>query len=755
MMNGLSLSELCCLFCCPPCPSRIAAKLAFLPPEPTYTFIEDEGPKFTISLSERAEWQYTEREKESVEGFYARTSRGNRIACLFVRCSATARFTILFSHGNAVDLGQMSSFYLGLGSRINCNIFSYDYSGYGVSGGKPSEKNLYADIDAAWHALRTRYGISPENIILYGQSIGTVPTVDLAARYEVGAVVLHSPLMSGMRVAFPNTKRTWFFDAFPSIDKVPKVTSPVLVIHGTEDEVINFSHGLAIYERCPRAVEPLWVEGAGHNDVELYSQYLERLKQFISVELSPFTGEKAPVLPCDEESSFASTDDVCFFCEQQPALGQEAPRKESSKKVRSKDEDSSFEGNNAKKPLARQEVKGSKQKETIKADKQPEKSAQENTDVCQDHRSNHTGQASKKHTYLPRNLKNPFSHNQKNIVHRSLKNSFGQGQKKAESQITHTTLVDVQVEDCRQYTIAEKPVISFSNTSSAIKKDISDSKSTHGQHKADKKSPTTQFKYNCIEPALDSHYPRNNKQQCFCNKASIVEGITKGRKPDESDGRVVGTKSAEPTKKFLWGGKNNKLASKNPDKSNKEPTRNDQPEKLAKAKKACSPLKKLGRTSLTIEPDKIMLNLSKYSPCASRLAASSKILANDITPNLESPLHVARSRSPSHVDVQTESSSKLSERTSMQASLSLDIQQFQKSRYAPRSRSVGDSCVTSPTSEATTLSYSPTDTEILSLEEVGPQTSSAEGSASYSEVKEKADAQYADKVRRATLETKC
>lgn len=285
-MNGLSFSELCCLFCCPPCPSRIAAKLAFLPPEPTYDFQADEsGSKFILNLTERAEWQYSEREKENVEGFFARTTRGNRIGCLFVRCSSTARFTILFSHGNAVDLGQMSSFYLGLGSRINCNIFSYDYSGYGVSAGKPSEKNLYADIDAAWHALRTRYGISPENIILYGQSIGTVPTVDLASRYEVGAVILHSPLMSGMRVAFPNTKRTWFFDAFPrciyificrfkfmllisycvymwlcSIDKVSKVTSPVLVIHGTEDEVIDFSHGLAIFERCPRAVEPLWVE---------------------------------------------------------------------------------------------------------------------------------------------------------------------------------------------------------------------------------------------------------------------------------------------------------------------------------------------------------------------------------------------------------------------------------------------------------------------------------------------------------------
>lgn len=285
-MNGLSLSELCCLFCCPPCPSRIAAKLAFLPPEPTYSFVTDEaGTRHSLHLTEKAEWQFNDRELELIEVFQRRTSRGNRIACCFIRCSPNAKYTILFSHGNAVDLGQMASFYIGLGARINCNIFSYDYSGYGISTGKPSEKNLYADIDTAWQALVSRYGISPENIILYGQSIGTVPTIDLASRYEVGAVILHSPLMSGMRVAFPETKRTWFFDAFPSIDKVPKITSPVLVIHGTEDEVIDFSHGLAIYERCPRTVEPMWVEGAGHNDVELYAVYLERLKRFISVEL--------------------------------------------------------------------------------------------------------------------------------------------------------------------------------------------------------------------------------------------------------------------------------------------------------------------------------------------------------------------------------------------------------------------------------------------------------------------------------------
>ncbi|XP_067109694.1 abhydrolase domain containing 17A, depalmitoylase a [Osmerus mordax] len=344
-MNGLSIRELCGLFCCPPCPSRIAAKLAFLPPEPTYALLPDpdtsavagagtgtgtgatgaggaqpslgapglrsrlgggsvgdkggggggvagsggsgasEG-RWKLHLTERAEFQYSQRELDVTDVFLTRSSRGNRVGCMYIRCAPNARFTVLFSHGNAVDLGQMSSFYIGLGTRINCNIFSYDYSGYGVSSGKPSEKNLYADIDAAWHALRSRYGISPENIILYGQSIGTVPTVDLASRFECAAVVLHSPLTSGMRVAFPDTKKTYCFDAFPNIEKVSKIPSPVLIIHGTEDEVIDFSHGLALFERCPKAVEPLWVEGAGHNDIELYSQYLERLRRFINQDLA-------------------------------------------------------------------------------------------------------------------------------------------------------------------------------------------------------------------------------------------------------------------------------------------------------------------------------------------------------------------------------------------------------------------------------------------------------------------------------------
>ena len=64
-----------------------------------------------------------------------------------------------------------------------------------------------------------------------------------------------------------------------------KIRSLVLVIHGTDDEVIDLSHGIAIHNKCQKAADPLWVEGAGHNDVEIYSQYIERLKNFINNEV--------------------------------------------------------------------------------------------------------------------------------------------------------------------------------------------------------------------------------------------------------------------------------------------------------------------------------------------------------------------------------------------------------------------------------------------------------------------------------------
>ena len=167
-----------------------------------------------VYIFDRAEWQHSEREKEAIDVFMARTSKGNDIACMHVRCLSDSYFTLLFSHGNAVDLGQMASFFVNLGTVLGVNIFSYDYSGYGVSTGTPLETNVYADVECAYHQLRTRYNLLPEQIVLYGQSIGSVPTVDLASRFEVGGVVLHSPLLSGMRVALPESRRIRCLDAF-------------------------------------------------------------------------------------------------------------------------------------------------------------------------------------------------------------------------------------------------------------------------------------------------------------------------------------------------------------------------------------------------------------------------------------------------------------------------------------------------------------------------------------------------------------
>lgn len=284
-MNGVSWKDLCCLFCCPPCPSSIASKLAFLPPEATYSFLPTPDNKLSLHLSKQAEWNFSDQELKLIEVFMVRTSRSNNVACMHIRGGEENYFTILFSHGNAVDLGQMCSFLVGLSSRIHCDFLAYDYSGYGVSTGKASEKNIYADIQAVFQALITRYEVSTERIILYGQSIGTVPTIHLAAKQKTAAVVLHSALMSGMSVILPSSNKTSCLDVFPSINRVPLIESPVLVMHGTEDEVVDIRHGLAIFHKCLHTLEPLWIEGAGHNDLELYSAYLHRLNKLVNHDL--------------------------------------------------------------------------------------------------------------------------------------------------------------------------------------------------------------------------------------------------------------------------------------------------------------------------------------------------------------------------------------------------------------------------------------------------------------------------------------
>nr|XP_028959291.1 uncharacterized protein LOC103406951 [Malus domestica] len=110
-------------------------------------------------------------------------------------------------------------------------LLLYDYSGYGASTGKPSEFNTYYDIEAVYNCLKSDYEIRQEDLIVYGQSVGSGPTLHLASQLKkLRAVVLHSAILSGIRVLYP-VRLTFWFDIFKNIDKIRHVSCPVLVIH--------------------------------------------------------------------------------------------------------------------------------------------------------------------------------------------------------------------------------------------------------------------------------------------------------------------------------------------------------------------------------------------------------------------------------------------------------------------------------------------------------------------------------------------
>ncbi|KAM5567517.1 alpha/beta hydrolase domain-containing protein 17B [Rosa sericea] len=254
--------------------SSMAAKFAFFPPDPpSYNIFVDE-PTGKMRISDV-------HPREDVDVVKINTKKGNEIVALFIK-NPSASLTVLYSHGNAADIGQMYHVFSELSVYLGVNLMGYDYSGYGQSTGKPSEQDTYADIEAAYKCLEDTYGVKEEDIILYGQSVGSGPTLDLATRLpHVRAVVLHSPILSGLRVMYP-VKKTFWFDIYKNIDKMPLVNSPVLVIHGTEDDVVDISHGKQLWELSKDKYEPLWLKGGNHCNLELYPEYLRHLRKFIS-----------------------------------------------------------------------------------------------------------------------------------------------------------------------------------------------------------------------------------------------------------------------------------------------------------------------------------------------------------------------------------------------------------------------------------------------------------------------------------------
>jgi hypothetical protein len=220
---------------------------------------------------------------DSAEILKLTTTDGVKLSALYLPNPA-AQQTILYSHGNASDLGDHRPNLIAL-QKAGFSVFAYDYRGYGTSEGKPSESGSYRDIDAAYAYLTQTLRIPPQQIIAHGQSLGGAITIDLASRQPVGGLVLESTFMSAFRVLLPFPFLP--FEKFHSMGKLSKVNCPVLVIHGTQDPTIPFWHGEKLYAIAPLPKRFLWVEGADHENLvevagDRYFQAIQAFAETIS-----------------------------------------------------------------------------------------------------------------------------------------------------------------------------------------------------------------------------------------------------------------------------------------------------------------------------------------------------------------------------------------------------------------------------------------------------------------------------------------
>ena len=185
------------------------------------------------------------------------------VSALWYPCPESSK-VILYNYGNAEDLGEVA-WLLEAFHQAGVSVLGYDYPGYGLSAGVPTEKGVYAAADTAYEFLVNVKGYAPTNIVVVGRSIGSGPACYLAEQYPVGGLVIVSGFTSIPRVA--TGIRLLPVEPFPNIRRIGNVRCPVLIIHGDRDEVIPFWHGQALYRQAPSPKSHLWVSGAGHNDI--------------------------------------------------------------------------------------------------------------------------------------------------------------------------------------------------------------------------------------------------------------------------------------------------------------------------------------------------------------------------------------------------------------------------------------------------------------------------------------------------------
>jgi len=179
-----------CLFCCHCCSSeRLGSQMAFFPPRPpSYALMQDVRGKIHARYTDGGSQITAGGRLAAFDATLVRTKRDTNVVVLFMDAPTSAAgdprdaITLIVSHGNALDAAMFVPFGRRLRDTLGVNIVLYDYSGYGVSTGKPGVRGVYADLEAVVDWCVSVKKFEPARIVLYGQSIGSAPTCRYAAK---------------------------------------------------------------------------------------------------------------------------------------------------------------------------------------------------------------------------------------------------------------------------------------------------------------------------------------------------------------------------------------------------------------------------------------------------------------------------------------------------------------------------------------------------------------------------------------------
>jgi fermentation-respiration switch protein FrsA (DUF1100 family) len=214
------------------------------------------------------EWDRNRHETGAEEVTFAATD-GARLVSWYLR-TTNARATVLFFHGNAGNLSHRTDIIQTL-ADLDADVLIVGYHGYGKSEGEPSEVGLYMDADAAYAYLTEQRGVPASRLIVFGESLGGGPAIDLASRKPCAGLIVQSPFTSIGDMAshtLPFFPTGWLMQSkIDNLAKIPQIVVPKLFFAAKADEIVPYKQTRQLFEA---ASEPkTWVEfdGCGHNDL--------------------------------------------------------------------------------------------------------------------------------------------------------------------------------------------------------------------------------------------------------------------------------------------------------------------------------------------------------------------------------------------------------------------------------------------------------------------------------------------------------